>query len=151
VIRNVCIHVSNEQPLMADLYELPSADDAGLVCTNVRSMDGKRPVFIDAIGSTFFFPYHIVRFLEIPEAEMAKHRASGGLPGRASQLVAAQLDGGDATDDGPGLRAADGAIADEDHGSLLPVAVGAPEAGPDDDSDVEIEIDEGFLQRIRDI
>ena len=77
VIRNVCIHVNNEQPLLCDLYEMPSADDAGLVCTNVRSLDGKRPVFIDQIGSTFFFPYHVVRFLEIPEASMAAYRASG--------------------------------------------------------------------------
>jgi hypothetical protein len=152
VIRNVCIHVSNEQPLMADLYELPSADDAGLVCTNVRSMDGKRPVFIDAIGSTFFFPYHIVRFLEIPEAEMAAHRASGGgMPGRARQMEATQLDGGDAADDGTSPSADDAAHADGETRSLLPVAIGAPEPDPDEDADLELEIDEGFLQRIRDI
>ena len=152
MIRNVCIHVSNEQPLMADLYELPSADDAGLVCTNVRSMDGKRPVFIDAIGSTFFFPYHIVRFLEIPEAEMAAHRASGGgMPGRARQMVTTHPDGGDAADDGTGPPADDAAHADGENRSLLPVPVSAPEPGPDEDADLELEIDEGFLQRIRDI
>jgi hypothetical protein len=152
VIRNVCIHVSNEQPLMADLYELPSADDAGLVCTNVRSMDGKRPVFIDAIGSTFFFPYHIVRFLEIPEAEMAAHRASGGgMPGRARQMVTTQLDGGDTADGGTSLSADDAAHPDGETRSLLPVAIGAPEPDPDEDADLELEIDEGFLQRIRDI
>ena len=152
MIRNVCIHVSNEQPLMADLYELPSADDAGLVCTNVRSMDGKRPVFIDAIGSTFFFPYHIVRFLEIPEAEMAAHRASGGgMPGQARQMVTTQPDGGAAADDGTGLPADDAAHADGQNRSLLPVPVSAPEPGPDEDADLELEIDEGFLQRIRDI
>ena len=152
MIRNVCIHVSNEQPLMADLYELPSADDAGLVCTNVRSMDGKRPVFIDAIGSTFFFPYHIVRFLEIPEAEMAAHRASGGgMPGRARQMVTTQPDGGDAADDGTGPPADDAAHADGENRSLLPVPLSAPEPGPDEDADLELEIDEGFLQRIRDI
>ena len=152
MIRNVCIHTANEQPLMCDLYELPSVDDAGLVCTNLRSMDGKRPVFIDAIGSTFFFPYHIVRFLEIPEAEMAAHRASGGgMPGRARQMVTTPLDGGDAADGGAGLTVDDAAHADGETRSLLPVAVGAPEPDPDEDSDLELEIDEGFLQRIRDI
>ena len=152
MIRNVAIHVSNEQPLMCDLYELPSAADAGLVCTNVRSMDGKRPVFIDASASTFFFPYHIVRFLEIPEAEMAKHRASGGgMPGRTRAIVTTVLDDGGMADDGSHLSADDGDMAAGDHGSLLPVAVGAPEPRPDDDSDLELEIDEGFFQRIRDI
>jgi hypothetical protein len=139
VIRNVCIHVENEQPLLCDLFDLPTQADAGLVCTNVRMLDGKRPVFIDQTGSTFFFPYHIIRFLEIPEHEMAKHQAT---PRRT-----------------PGARAAptgieDGADAFEpveerpDGESLLPIAVGAPEPA---DDELELEIDEGFLQRIRDI
>jgi hypothetical protein len=152
VIRNVCIHLSNEQPLMCDLYELPSADDAGLVCSNVRSMDGKRPVFIDAIGSTFFFPYHVVRFLEIPEAEMAKHRASGGAMPGSSRRTTTTISAGDAGAHGERDELdGDGAAPDVDRESLLPVAVGSPQPAPDDDPDLELEIDEGFLQRIRDI
>lgn len=151
MIRNVCIHLSNEQPLMCDLYELPSADDAGLVCVNVRSMDGKRPVFIDAIGSTFFFPYHSIRFLEIPEAELAKFRAAGGaMPGAARRVQHAMIGNGDAGAlDEPGNG--NGHDPDMDHGSLLPVAVGPSEPAQDDDPDLELEIDEDFLQRIRDI
>ena len=57
MIRNAVIHISNEQPLTADLFGLPTASDAGLLCTNLRMMDGKRPVFIDNIAATFFFPY----------------------------------------------------------------------------------------------
>ena len=78
MIRNVVIHVSNEQPLLADLYGLPTPADAGLLCTNVRMMDGKRPIFIDHTSSTFFFPYQHLRFLEIPAGEMAAaHRRAG--------------------------------------------------------------------------
>ena len=135
---------------MADLYELPSADDAGLVCTNVRSMDGKRPVFIDAIGSTFFFPYHIVRFLEIPEAEMAAHRASGGgcraEPARWSRRSPTAAT--PRTTDGP--PADDAAHADGQ--TVAPAGRRRrPGARPGRDDDLELEIDEGFLQRIRDI
>ena len=141
MIRNVCIHVENEQPLLCDLFDLPTQADAGLVCTNVRMLDGKRPVFIDQTASTFFFPYHIIRFLEIPEHEMAKHRAG---PRRAAgtRAAAAGVQDDVATDD-PAEDELD------DQGSLLPVAVGAAEPAPDDD--LELEIDEGFLQRIRDI
>ena len=46
--------------------EIPKAEDQGLVCTNLRMMDGKRPIFIDRIESVFFFPYLHIRFLEIP-------------------------------------------------------------------------------------
>ena len=140
MIRNVCIHVENEQPLLADLYDLPTSADAGLLCTNVRTIDGKRPVFIDQAGSTFFFPYHVVRFLEIPERAMAGRRVTNAR--RAPDARAAG--GAEPVDDEP-LDGDDG----EDDASLLPIAVGAPEEP--DAEDLELEIDEGFLQRIRDI
>ncbi|HEX5828509.1 MAG TPA: hypothetical protein VFY23_13375 [Candidatus Limnocylindrales bacterium] len=158
MIRNVCIHTSNEQPLLADLYAMPSAADAGLVCTNVRSMDGKRPVFIDQSASTFFFPYHVVRFLEIPQSEMARYDAEG--PGRAPGTGArgAAAGGGMAADAGgevdDGFEAGgpgDGHAGYAESGALLPVAVGAPGQPDDEDADLELEIDEGFLQRIRDL
>ena len=129
MIRNVCIHLANEQPLVADLFDLPSASDAGLLCTNVRSLDGKRPVFIDSITATFFFPYHIVRFLEIPEGAIDPRRLAD-VPGGT----------GDPADPGDDLR------------SRLPVLVAGPgDDAADGDLDVGLEIDEDFLQRIRDI
>ena len=66
VIRNAIIHIQNEQPLLADLFEAPGPGDIGLRCTNLRTNDGKRPVFIESSASVFFFPYLHVRFLEIP-------------------------------------------------------------------------------------
>jgi hypothetical protein len=60
------LHIENEQPLRADLYRLPEPTDAGLLCTNVRTLNGKRPVFVDEMSSVFFFPYRIIRFVEIP-------------------------------------------------------------------------------------
>ena len=66
MIRNVVLHLQNEQPLLVDLFETPKSADQGLVCTNLRMIDGKRPIFIDRIESVFFFPYLHIRFLEIP-------------------------------------------------------------------------------------
>ena len=66
MIRNVILHLNNEQPLLADLYEPPSPGDVGLRCANLRMMNGKRPVFVDEIKSIFFFPYLHIRFVEIP-------------------------------------------------------------------------------------
>ena len=64
---------------VADLYEAPSSGDVGLRCTNLRLKNGKRPVFVDDIGSIFFVPYLHIRFLEIP------HRSgiTGGDSGRS--------------------------------------------------------------------
>ena len=112
MIRNVILHINGEQPLLADLYEPPSPGDVGMRCTNLRMMNGKRPVFVDDVRSIFFFPYLHIRFVEIPPGAMG-----GGDPLELS---------GD---------------ADSADSSQPP----APEAEPD------LEIDEDFLRRIREV
>jgi hypothetical protein len=72
VIHNAILHLNNEQPLLADLFDLPGSADVGLRCTNLRTMNGKRPVFVDASASVFFFPYLHIRFVEIPPAAAAE-------------------------------------------------------------------------------
>ena len=108
MIRNAVIHLLNEQPVLADLYEMPQARDQGLLCTNLRTMDGKRPVFIERMDGVFYFPYLHVRFLEIPTG-------STGLP---------EIEGG------AGSKS-------------------APEPAAEPEADVEL--DEDFLRRIRDV
>jgi hypothetical protein len=66
VIRNAILHIINEQPMLADLFEAPSPGDVGLRCTNLRMMNGKRPVFVDESANIFFFPYLHLRFVEMP-------------------------------------------------------------------------------------
>ena len=141
MIRNVVIHISNEQPLLADLFSVPSAADVGLVCTNVRMIDGKKPIFIDHRDSTFFFPNLHIRFLEVPAAELAKHFAAGGTaPGTPAYSAVA-------------WAASDPAAADPE--GRLPIALGdgsdLVDGGPEPETDGELVIDEDFLQRIRDI
>jgi hypothetical protein len=138
VIRNVVIHVSNEQPLLADLYGMPSSADLGLVCTNVRMLDGKRPIFIDHSDSTFVFPYLHLRFLEIPAGEVGRHMAQAG----AGQAGAGLTQGGSPARDDAADRYAV-VVADDSE----PAAPDEPAPAADEDLD----IDEDFLQRIRDI
>lgn len=134
MIRNVCIHVNNEQPLLADLFGVPTATDSGLLCTNLRMLDGKRPVFVDRIEATFFFPYHVIRFVEIPV---------GALEGHGSTSAGGSRDGTHRDD-----TADEGLIPEE---RRLPVPVKASPGADDLGDEPDLEIDEGFLQRIRDI
>lgn len=71
MIRNAVIHLANEQPLVADLFEMPTSSDVALVCTNLRMLNGQRPVFTDAIDSVFLFPLVHIRFVEIPSRATA--------------------------------------------------------------------------------
>ena len=119
MIRNVVIHSANEQPLLADLFALPTPSDAGLLCTNLRMMDGKRPIFIDSSAATFFFPYLVIRFLEIPPGALERHvTETGDMP---AAMSAAQRRHG---------AASTGATGSD--GERLPVVVGAPAEPPSD-------------------
>lgn len=108
MIRNAVLHLENEQPLVGDLYRLPEPTDVGLLCTNVRTLDGRRPVFIDDVGSAFFFPYRVIRFIEIPA-------------GAASTV------GDDAFD----------------------AATSGVTPQPSDGQDLDLELDEEFLRRVK--
>lgn len=113
MIRNVILHINGEQPLLADLFEPPAPGDVGLRCTNLRQMNGKRPVFVGDMASIFFFPYLHIRFVEIPPGAM-----SGGDPSLALTT------GGE----------------DE-----------RPASPPASATEPDLEIDEDFLRRIREV
>ena len=70
MLRDVVIHISNEQPLQADLVDEPKPADVALICRNVRTMNGKKPVFLDRSDSTFVIPLVHVRFVEVPQASI---------------------------------------------------------------------------------
>ena len=112
MIRDAVLHLNNEQPMRADLFELPEGRDVGLRCTNLRTMNGKRPVFVDDVASVFFFPYLHIRFVEILPASMAGTALADSMP--------------------------------------VPVAAGAAEAAQAAE-DADLEIDEDFLRRIREV
>jgi hypothetical protein len=102
VIRGAIVHLLNEQPVIVDLLEMPATADAGLLCTNIRTLDGKKPIFVDFADSLFFFPYLNVRFLEIPRAN-----AEGSSAGEAATepvAVAAPADDEDLEIDEDFLR-----------------------------------------------
>ena len=122
MIRDVVLHVNGEQPLLADLFEAPSPGDVGLRCTNLRQMNGKRPVFVDDIASIFFFPYLHIRFVEIP-------------PAAVSGDSSLELPGGDGAERPARSRA----------------SASAPAAEPEPEAEGELEIDEDFLRRIREV
>ena len=67
-LRGAVIHLNNEQPVVADLFEYPTARDVAVLCTNVRTQDGKRPIFIDQSDSVFVIPLAYVRFIELPRS-----------------------------------------------------------------------------------
>lgn len=124
MIRNAVIHLNNEQPLVADLFELPGSADQGLRCTNLRTLSGQRPVFADRIESVFYFPYSHIRFVEMPPGAAALAGGGADMPADAAVDALPALPAGPA-----------GAGSADDHA----------------DPELELEIDEDFLRRIREV
>ncbi|HUP82671.1 MAG TPA: hypothetical protein VM284_00600 [Candidatus Limnocylindria bacterium] len=66
MIKSVIVHLTSELPIMVDLYEAPSPNATSVRCTNVRTVDGKRPSFIHDPRATFLLPWHLIRLMEVP-------------------------------------------------------------------------------------
>ena len=90
---------------------MPTAADVSLVCTNVRMLDGKKPIFVD----------HVELDLRLPVRHDPVHRD----PGRRR----------DGLPSGPGRG---------------PRAV-SPTAADEREAEADLELDEDFLRRIRDV
>jgi hypothetical protein len=78
MLRNVIIHIANEQPFMVDLVDEPGPDDVSLICRNMRTMSGKKPVFVDLADSIFLLPVGQIRFIEIPAKAYAEEAQQDG-------------------------------------------------------------------------
>ena len=125
VISNVVIHLVNELPIVVDMEALPSGSDRSVVCTNVRTVDGKRPQFVHDRNSTFVFPMGMIRLIEAPLQTGSQASAREDPPRTV-------------------LR---GASSEPDSGALVPL-----EEQPDETSlDFDEEPDEDLLARIRSV
>lgn len=71
VIPNAILHLINDLPIMVDLEALPEAGDRSVRCTNVRTVDGKRPSFVHDQRATFVFPLGVIRMIEAQTGERA--------------------------------------------------------------------------------
>jgi hypothetical protein len=91
-IRNAVLHMAGDQPLVADLFAAPEPSDIGLLCTNLRTLAGKRPVFADDSRSTFFFPMAQIRFVEILPTATAPALLEAPGPGAAAAQPEADLE-----------------------------------------------------------
>lgn len=68
------LHLPNEDPLLAEMDELPKAGDTSVTVSNIRKRDGSRVGYMDADAERFIFPWHRITFIEVmpSEAERAK-------------------------------------------------------------------------------
>jgi hypothetical protein len=65
----VILHISNEEPIIGDVEELPLPGDTVLIIHNPRKRDGKDIPYLSADVMMVMWPWDKVNFLEVMPAE----------------------------------------------------------------------------------
>lgn len=63
--KTVILHILNEDPILADMEDLPDPNATYFACTNIRKRDGKPVSYITPGAKTILFPWMRVNFIEV--------------------------------------------------------------------------------------
>ena len=62
--RTVIVHLVGEDPMVAELEQMPAAGDTFVVLANPRRRDGKPVANVTYGAQSFLFPLHRITFIE---------------------------------------------------------------------------------------
>ena len=65
----VIIHIIGQDPMLAEVEDLPKPTDQFMEFTNPRRRDGKPIPYVTMGAKTFLFPWHRLSFVEVMSAE----------------------------------------------------------------------------------
>jgi hypothetical protein len=67
--QTVIIHLTNQDPILAEVEDLENLDGPVLECMNPRARDGKQLHYITPEATSFLFPWHRITFIELMPSE----------------------------------------------------------------------------------
>ena len=68
----IILHLHNEDPVVAEIDEMPDPTHQTVLVTNPRRRDGRPLHYVTEGASAFIFPWSRISFIEIMEAEEEK-------------------------------------------------------------------------------
>ena len=63
--KTVILHILNEDPILADMEDLPQPSAIYFACNNLRKRDGKPVTYLTPGAKTILFPWSRINFIEI--------------------------------------------------------------------------------------
>ena len=66
------VHIVNEEPIVAELEEIPAPNAQFLLLRNPRRRDGKELHYVEEEVSTLLMPWHRINFVQILPAAGAE-------------------------------------------------------------------------------
>ena len=73
----VIIHVHGEDPIWAEVEDLPKPTDQFLEFTNPKRRDGKPVNYVTSGAKSFLFPWHRLSFVEVMTTETEREAVIG--------------------------------------------------------------------------
>lgn len=64
-MQTLLIHLANEEPIMAEVEEIPKPTDQVIMCSNPRRRDGKDLHYVLPEVQTIIVPWWRINFIEI--------------------------------------------------------------------------------------
>jgi hypothetical protein len=61
----VILHIMNDEPVLGEVDEMPTAQDTMMIVKNPRRRDGKDLPYVDASVNTVIWPMHRLNFIEL--------------------------------------------------------------------------------------
>jgi hypothetical protein len=68
-MQSVIIHFTNDDPILAEIEELPDPTASYITCINPRLRDGKTLHYVTPEAVSFLFPWNRITFIELLPAE----------------------------------------------------------------------------------
>lgn len=62
---SVLVHIVNEDPVAAELDEMPDSKDQIVIIRNPRRRDGKELHYLDEDVTTMIIPWHRINFIQV--------------------------------------------------------------------------------------
>lgn len=63
--KTIILHLTGEDPVLADIDQEPQPSDAFIKVTNMRKRDGKPVAYLAAGVQSVIFPWHRITFVEM--------------------------------------------------------------------------------------
>ena len=62
---SVLVHISNEEPILGEIEEMPTPGDTVIIVSSPRKRDGRDVTFLEANVTTVIWPWEQVSFVEV--------------------------------------------------------------------------------------
>ncbi len=71
---SVILHLPSEEPILAEMEDLPKPSDTSVIVSNMHKRDGSPLAYIERETERVIFPWHRISFIEVLPSEAEREK-----------------------------------------------------------------------------